>query len=85
MTVTVDGSLFGTYSLEEDREISIGEGNRLRIEGGEAFMTWASCPDGLCIRQGRISRVGETVVCLPHQVVVEVIKGKPSDLDGIAG
>ena len=29
-------------------------------------------PDGYCKRQGTISRVNETIVCLPHKLVAEV-------------
>ena len=34
--------------------------------------------DSLCIKQGFISKVGETIICLPHKVVIE-IKGEESD------
>ena len=33
------------------------------------------CPDKICLRSDYISKIGETVVCLPHKVVIE-IKGK---------
>ena len=37
----------------------------------------ASCPDHLCIRQGKISREGEMIVCLPNRMIAEV-KGHPA-------
>ena len=77
VTVTVDGKLFGEYSLSEDRtvEIRAGEGfNLLIIEGGKARVAEASCPDGVCRAHNPISRDGESIICLPNKVVVTVGK-----------
>ena len=74
--VTVDGVLQGTYSLENEKEIPItGDGwmNTLVIEDGFADMTTADCPDQICVKHAKISQVGETIVCLPHKVVVEIV------------
>ena len=38
-------------------------------------MIEADCHDSLCIYQGKISKVGQSLVCLPNKVMVE-IKGK---------
>lgn len=35
-------------------------------------ITEADCPDKICIQEGFISRPGESVICLPHKVMVEV-------------
>jgi len=79
--ITVDGVEYGVYSLDEDREISVQleDGiNRVCTYSGEAYMEEADCPDGYCMNQGKISKVGETIVCLPHKVVVEVINAEVS-------
>ena len=73
--VIVDGAIYGTYPLEKDQTIEVTEGefhNVIRIEDGQAYMEEADCPDGYCKRQGTISRVNETIVCLPHKLVAEV-------------
>lgn len=75
MKVTVDGKDYGTYSLAEDQtvEIQTDHGrNVLVIKNGSAHMEEADCPDGYCKRQGTISQVNETIVCLPHKLVAEV-------------
>ena len=75
MKVTVDGEVYGTYSLAENQTVKIQTGhgtNVLVIENGSAHMEEADCPDGYCKRQGTISRVNETIVCLPHKLVAEV-------------
>ena len=47
-------------------------------------MTRADCPDQLCIHQGPIHIQGETIVCLPNRVVVEITGNDAEEqLDGI--
>lgn len=73
VSVTVDGEIFGEYSLEEDRvvEISSERGtNLLVIKDGKAHVERASCPDGICSSHKPISYDGESIICLPNKVVV---------------
>ncbi len=70
--VEVDGEVYGIYSLSEDQEIVINGTNTLVISDGEAYMSEATCPDKLCVHQGRISADGELIVCLPNRVVVQI-------------
>lgn len=75
LKITVDGETYGTYSLAQDQTVKIETDhgtNTLVIENGSVHMEEADCPDGYCKRQGTISRVNETIVCLPHKLVVEV-------------
>ena len=79
--ITVDGAVYGTYSLEKDQVIEVKEKdfyNRIRIQDGVAYMEEANCPDGYCEEQGKISGRTQTIVCLPHKLVLEVL-----DADGL--
>ena len=74
--ITVDGVVYGTYSLEKNQVIEVKEDdfyNRIRIQDGAAYMEEANCPDGYCEEQGKISGRTQTIVCLPHKLVVEVL------------
>lgn len=80
--IMVDGREYGVYSLNEDQEIEIKDGedyNKIRISDGEVFMVEADCPDGYCIKQGKIKGRKQTIVCLPHKLVVEVTEMDGSD------
>lgn len=75
--VILDGKIYGTYSLEKNQVIEIEEGsfyNKIHVEDGKAYMEEANCPDGYCEEQGKISRHTQTIVCLPHKLVVEVLE-----------
>ncbi len=87
--VRVDGRVIAEYPLSGDETHVIetpGGKNLLRIEGGSARIEEADCPDRLCVKMGRISRGGQTVVCLPHRVVVEIVSGTaaPGEPDTVA-
>ena len=55
--VRVNNKEFGSYSLNN----------------GKASMIKADCPDKICVNHAAISKKGETIVCLPHKVVIEVV------------
>ena len=84
VVVKVDGQLEGTYSLREDRIIEINHGsNVLQIKNGEAKMLEADCPDLLCVYHNAISANGESIICLPNKVFVEIRSKEKSDIDAL--
>lgn len=81
--ITVDGELYGTYSLSENQEIQIKDSdgnvtNEAEIKDGKIFMKEADCPDKLCIKQGKKHDANSEIVCLPNRVVISV---KSDDTD----
>lgn len=82
--VTVDGELFGTYSLDKNQVIEINNTNRLILKYGQADMVEANCPDQICVDHKAISKNKETIVCLPNKVIVEIVGGADTKLDAVA-
>ena len=83
VVVSVDGVVVARYPLSQPQTVSIlgvGGENLLVIANGTASVTDADCPDRLCCRYPNISRVGETIVCLPHRLVVQIVGD--SEVDG---
>lgn len=86
ISVYQDGVLLYQYSLEEEQIITVSstEGyNLLLIDESKVWVTDADCPDRLCIRQRAISRKGESIICLPHKLVIQIDSGKESELDAV--
>ena len=84
VAIKVDGVTEGTYVLTEDRRIEINHGtNILEIKNGEASMIEADCPDQICVHEKAISADGESIICLPNKIVVEVESDKESELDAV--
>lgn len=78
LSVQVDGKLVDEIPLDQNKEkksysyrTEFGT-NIIQIDHGQAFVSEADCPDKLCMRQGKISRPGAMIVCLPNRFVVEV-------------
>lgn len=86
--VTVDGTLYGRYSLDKPQEISITVGdevtNVLQIKDEKADMIHAECPDQLCVHQHSISKSTESIVCLPNKVVVTIEGAEKAAIDSLA-
>ena len=88
VAVQIDGKLVMELPLSEGTELVLGEGthtNTLVIRDGTARVVDASCPDRLCVGQGAVQYAGESIVCLPHKLVVTVRGGPPPDIDAAAG
>ena len=81
--IIVDGEKYGTYNLDEDQVIAIGDTNVCEIRDGKVTMTEATCPDKLCMHQKAIDETGGTIICLPNKVVIEGEKAAGSSQDGL--
>ena len=84
--VKIDGVETQRFSLEENIEFEIKTGknkenyNVLVIKDGKASIVDADCPDGICEDYRPVSYVGETIICLPHKVVIEIV-GDNTDME----
>ena len=88
VAVQIDGKTVMELPLREDARLVLGEGehtNTLVIQGGTARVVEASCPDQICVRQGAVQYAGESIVCLPHRLVITVRGGAAGVVDGAAG
>lgn len=88
--VQVDGNITASYPLSKDRRESIrtstGDTNTFTIKDGTVSMTDANCPDKICVHTRGISKNGETIVCLPHKVVLTIYnESEEAEIDAITG
>jgi hypothetical protein len=88
VVITVDGENYKTLDLNKDTTVNITKHdenkNIIEIKDGKVKMIEANCPDKLCVKHNSIHYNYETIVCLPHKVVVEIVDGEESDIDMIA-
>lgn len=87
VVVTQNGQRIGKYSLAEDMELLITDDkegiNTLVIENGKVNVSDADCPDKLCMRQKAISKNGESIICLPHHLAIEIVGDGDKELDAL--
>lgn len=78
--ISMNGKKIQTLSLEKNTtfEIKNSEGgiNVLHIKNQRAYITSANCTDKLCVHQKAIHMEGESLICLPHKVIVTVVSSK---------
>ncbi|MBQ8743137.1 MAG: NusG domain II-containing protein [Clostridia bacterium] len=88
-----DGKEIGRYELSKDLHIPIKGSNGqtlliLNIENESAFVSDSKCTDATCERTGRISRIGESIVCLPSRVMIKIVgdssENRPNLPDAVA-
>ena len=84
--ITVDGESKAFLPLGEDDSIRIdtdGGYNVITVKDGEVTVSEADCRDQICVEHKKIRKTGETIVCLPHKLVVTVTGDKPGDFDAV--
>lgn len=81
-------SVYGIVEMSEEEWLNIQHSsedyNVLLCQNGEIQMIESSCPDQVCVHHSAIRMAGENIICLPHKIVIEIIKDEESELDGVA-
>lgn len=85
--IKIAQKLYGTYALSVDQEIIVKDvdGHTLitcYIDEGKIQVISSNCPDKICIDDGSIEKSGQTIVCLPNQIVIKIINDD-SEFDGV--
>ncbi len=75
VTVTIDGEVYEKYDLAKDITIELSTGNTLVIQDHKAYVSESTCRDKICVNHGHISSIGESIICLPHKLVIEIKGG----------
>ena len=101
VVIKAGGKTAGTYALGEDRKVLVqadgtvqedvtdisgrADYNIILIKDGKASVTAADCRNQICVEHKPISEGGESIICLPHRIVVEIHSEKGDrDYDTIA-
>jgi hypothetical protein len=84
LEVKVAGEIKAIYLLSEDQEVTLKElgENTFQIRDGVVEMVHADCPDQYCVHHRPISKNGESIICLPNQVVITIRGGEEPVVDG---
>ena len=84
--VYVNSEEVARYSLNVDGEYPLNGGsNTLVISDGRAYMKYADCPDEKCVKMGKKSLSGESIICLPNRVSVRIMGGEEILVGAVSG
>ncbi|MGL5068052.1 MAG: NusG domain II-containing protein [Sarcina sp.] len=75
--IHVDNNLFKTIDLANDTNETIDIKSKLGtnsvlIKNNQIQINHANCKDSLCMKQKAISKIGQSIICLPNKVIVEI-------------
>lgn len=82
--ITCDGETVGSISLAADGDYTYPElpGMVFTVSDGSVAVTESGCAGRICVRGGKISRKGETLICVPNRAAVSIGGGR-GDVDVI--
>lgn len=69
--VRQDNKVVYSAPLSDDNEVKL-DGNTVVIKDNTVYMKEANCKNQICVRQGEIQRNGESIICLPNKVIIEI-------------
>lgn len=69
--------LNGVTEAEYYRTESHGGFNEILMEPGRICVASADCPDQICVMEGWLPDFGLPVVCLPHDLIIEMEEDSP--------
>ena len=73
--ISIDGMIDREISLQIDSNfiLETADGfNEVEIKNRVVSIKSANCPDKICMRR-KISEVGESIACIPHGILIEVV------------
>ncbi len=80
ITCSHEGAVAEYYADKPEGKLTDGTGyNLIRIADGSVSVVSADCHEQICVHHKPITGEGETIVCLPHRLVVEITGGKAGD------
>ena len=61
------------YDESIDKNVNFNTGtNVVVVKDGTVFVSEANCKNQVCVASGKISKKGESIICLPNKVTVEI-------------
>ena len=72
VVVTVDGKIYGTYGY-----------NELTIKDGKAGVTASDCKNQVCVHSMAISQNGQSIICLPHKLIIQITGSGEKQMDAV--
>lgn len=83
LEIRQDGKVLKSLPLNKNTKETInsknGGTNTFIIQDSSVSMIEADCGDHTCIQTGSIQKNGESIVCLPHRLVLQIVASGEDD------
>jgi len=76
--------LIETVSLKADRRIDLSrDGMQLEVNAGRVRVIQSDCAKQICVQRGWIRQAGETIICVPNRIRIEMESQRAPKLDAV--
>ncbi len=76
--VRISGEVERTVDIDRDDTFEVNGKNdivlKVVISDSQVYVQHSDCPDKVCVNKGKIHKVGDTIVCLPAETVIEIVE-----------
>lgn len=76
LTIYLDGSVVKQLKMDQAQEYKLElpdkHYNRILVDNGKAYIIDADCKDQICVKHRPINRQSESIICLPHKLVITI-------------
>jgi len=86
--IKVDSSQEFSKNLNRAEKFSVNghiSETSIEIVDGAISVFRSGCPQKLCVRQGRITKTGEIIVCVPNKLTISIEGRRKNKFDAITG
>lgn len=84
VNIYISGELHRSEPLSADCEFTVATelgSNTVRISNGAVSVTYADCPDKVCVHSGSISGGNIPIICLPHRLEIKIVSAENDSTD----
>lgn len=71
VVIKQDNKIVYDQSIDQNATFDTGS-NLVVINDGSVYIKEANCKNQDCVRHGKITKKGESIICLPNKVIVEI-------------
>lgn len=74
--ITIDSEVIRTINLQTQANTVFVpdklENVIIEVDGGKIRVLSSDCTDKICMHNGFISKVGESIICMPNKLIIEI-------------
>ena len=70
--VYVDGEKYVTLRLDKDERLALDH-LTIVVSDGNVWVEDADCKDKICEKTGKISKEGQSIICLPNRLIIRIL------------
>lgn len=75
VTISVDGQVYRQFILPQENTLVLENGVVIQFEGMRVRILSSDCPDHTCVKNGWLTKAGQSSICLPNRTVLQLDGG----------